>query len=150
LDFACPAVPARRGIRNFLFFATFAALCDKFIFKHNKMNKSPLEIALKYMDAMFSGQNMEELAPLLCHDFSFQGPLFQCHSAEEYIEALKADPPVGFKYKIIHSFQSSSSVALFYLFSKPGIQVPMAQLFEFQNDKICRILLIFDSSDFTQ
>ena len=108
-----------------------------------------LDLALQYMNFLFTGQNMEELAPLLCHDFSFQGPLFRCNTAEEYIEALKADPPEGFKYKIIHSLQSPSSVALFYLFSKPGIQVPMAQLFEFQNDKICKILLIFDRSAFT-
>lgn len=114
----------------------------------NIMNK--MKLVLKFMEILYAGQNLEELAPLLSKDFTFQGPLFQCNSAEEYIRVLKSDPPVGFKYNLIESYQNSNSVALFFLFSKPGIKVPMAQLFEIRNDKICKIYLIFDSKAFTE
>ena len=101
------------------------------------------------MDIVFSGQDMEELVPLLSKDCSFHGPLYNMNSARDYIDSLKADPPVKFNYKIIHSFENSTSAGLFYLFSKPGIELPMAQLFEIKNEKICRIMLIFDSRPFT-
>ena len=125
------------------------ALRDESIIKVYRMSLSPLELALKYMNILFNGQNMEELAPLLSKDFSFKGSLYEFNSPQSYIESLKSDPPVEFKYKIIHSFESSSSVGLFYLFSKPGFQVHMAQLFEIRNDKISKILLIFDSKVFS-
>jgi len=108
----------------------------------------PLDLALQYMDIFFNSHNMEELTSLLSQDFSFQGPLYEFNSPQSYIESLKTDPPLGFEYKIIRSFESSSSAGLFCLFSKPGIQVPMAQLFEIRNHKISRILLIFDNKAF--
>ena len=110
---------------------------------------SPLDLALKYMEAIFSGRNIEELAQLLSENFNFSGPLYKFDSAEEYIKSLKADPPEGFKYKLIKSFQNESSACLIYEFSKPGICVPMAQLFEIKNSKICNVLLIFDTEQFT-
>ena len=101
------------------------------------------------MDIFFSGQNLEDLAPLLSDDFSFVGPLFQFNNPQSYIEALKADPPKQSEYRIIHSFENSSSACLVYIFAKPGIRIPMAQLFKIQNNQINEILLIFDGRAFT-
>ncbi|MCG8606569.1 hypothetical protein MJD09_16500 [bacterium] len=54
------------------------------------------------------------------------------------------------KYELIRSFQSESVVCLIYRFAKPGISVPMAQMFEVENGRIKSITLIFDTAPFTR
>ncbi len=100
------------------------------------------------MEIFFSGKNIERLNQLFSDDFSFHGPLFQFDSAKDYVNSLISDPPEEFNYKIIKTFESESSACLVYEFFKPGICVPMAQIFETKNDKICKIQLIFDSKVF--
>lgn len=51
---------------------------------------------------------------------------------------------------IMHSYEDSTSACIIYQFSKPGITLPMTQLFEVKNEKISKILLIFDTGKFTQ
>lgn len=109
----------------------------------------PLDLALKYMEIFYSGKNIERLNQLFSDDFSFYGPLVQFDSAKDYVNSLINDPPDGLNCKIIKAFESDSSACLIYEFSKPGICVPMAQLFETKNDKISKIQLIFDSKAFT-
>ncbi len=110
----------------------------------------PMDLALRYMEIFYSGKNIDRLYQLFSDDFSFYGPLFQFDSAKDYVKSLIDDPPEGLTYKIIQSFESESSACLVYEFSKPGIScVPMAQLFETNNDKISKILLIFDTRAFT-
>lgn len=109
----------------------------------------PLQLALKYMEIFFSGENIEELSQLLTNDFSFSGPFYKFDSAEDYIESLQSDPPEGFEYEIIRSFESKSSACLFYQFTKRGVSTPMAQMFEVSNGKISKVLLIFDTAAFT-
>ena len=84
----------------------------------------------------------------MADDFSFSGPFYQFDSAEGYIESLQSDPPNGFQYEIIRSFEDESSACLIYRFSKPGVSTPMAQWFEMKDGKIRKILLIFDSGAF--
>lgn len=109
----------------------------------------PLGLALKYMDILFSGKNIDELSDLLADKLTFSGPFYQFETAQDYIESLKSEPPKQFQYKIIQSFETESSVCIIYQFQKPGISVPMAQLFEISQSKISKILLIFDSGAFT-
>lgn len=109
----------------------------------------PLELAQKYMEIFFSGDNVEELSKLLANDFSFRGPFYDFDTAEDYIKALQSDPPKGFAYKIISSFENDSSACLVYQFVKPGVCEPMAQMFETSHGKITKILLIFDTGAFT-
>ncbi len=52
-------------------------------------------------------------------------------------------------YKIIESFENDSCACLIYQFSKEGISVPMVQLFEIDDDKISKFVLIFDTAAFT-
>ena len=107
------------------------------------------DIAKKYMEIFYSGKNIEELNPLLAPNLKFEGPFYKFNSAEEYLNSLKKDPPKAMRYEIIQSFEKGSSVCLIYQFSKPGVSVTMAQLFEMGNDKITKILLIFDTSAFS-
>ena len=109
---------------------------------------SPLTLALKYMEIVFDGTEVGALRSLLAHDCAFQGSFYEFDTAEAYIQSLEADPPVGFDYEIIHAFEAASSVCLIYHFSKPGISVPMAQVFDVSEDKIQKILLIFDTGAF--
>jgi len=110
----------------------------------------PLELALKYMEIFFAGQEMDELRPLLTNDFTFKGPFYQFKSSEDYINALKLDPPQHCEYKIINALANEASVCLIYQFIKPGICEPMAQFFEIKEGQINHILLIFDTKAFVQ
>ena len=109
----------------------------------------PLDLAFRYMDIVFAGDRIDNLSYLLADKFTFCGPFYEFNSAESYINSLKADPPVGFNYSPIATFEDKSSACLIYQFSKPGISVPMAQIFQIANGKISNILLIFDTGAFT-
>lgn len=108
----------------------------------------PLELALTYMEIVFDGKDVAALRSLLAPDCVFKGPFYEFDTAKAYIESLEADPPEGFEYRILEVFESESSACLIYQFSKPGISIPMAQLFEVTEDKISKILLIFDTGAF--
>lgn len=110
---------------------------------------SPLDLVLSYMEIVFDGTSVGALCPLLAEDCTFEGPFYQFDTAEAYIQSLEAEPPEGFEYRIIQTFERESSVCLVYHFSKPGISVPMAQVFEISEGKISKILLIFDTGAFT-
>ena len=112
-------------------------------------NMKPMELALKYMEIFFSGEDIEELSHLFAEDLTFRGPLYETNSAQDYINSLKSDPPRGFAYEIIGSFEGSSSARLVYRFTKPGVSTLMAQLFEVSDDKISKIVLVFDTGAFT-
>jgi hypothetical protein len=101
------------------------------------------------MDVVFAGSNMDALNQLLADEFTFKGPFDEFDSPKSYIQSLQSDPPQGFEYEMIRSFETESCACLVYQFSKPGVSVPMAQIFEISNGKISKILLIFDTRSFT-
>ncbi len=107
-----------------------------------------LETALKYMDIFYSGGDFDELAEIFSVDLEFEGPFSRFDSAADYINSLKSDPSVGCEYSLIRVFESTGSVNLIYEFIKVEIRTPMSQLFEFEDGRIVRILLIFDTSSF--
>lgn len=109
---------------------------------------TPLDIALKYLDIFYSGKDISELSLLLADDLTFDGPLYKFNSANDYMDSLRKDPPQEMRFKLIKSFENKSYVCLIYQFSKPGISIPLAQMFKIDNNKICRILLIFDTKAF--
>lgn len=106
----------------------------------------PLKIALKYLDTFYHEDDPELLRELVHPDLSFEGPIFEFSSAEDYIESLKQDPPRDMDYRIIKSFADDKSVCLVYEFSKPGIKTNMVQLFDIDDGKIRRIRLVFDTA----
>lgn len=108
----------------------------------------PLQLAQRYLEIFFSGKNMERLLDLFQPDLSFEGPFLKTRSAQEYVQSLKADPPIGLDYKILSSYESESSACIIYKFSKPGISTVMVQQFEVKEGRIAKILLVFDTRDF--
>jgi hypothetical protein len=100
------------------------------------------------MELLFEGGDLDELTRLLAEDLIFSGPFFEFGTATDYIESLKADPPQGFEYDLVRSYEDESSACLVYRFSKPGVSTPMAQFFEVRNGRISRILLVFDTGAF--
>jgi diadenosine tetraphosphate (Ap4A) HIT family hydrolase len=80
----------------------------------------------------------------------FEGPFFEFDSAEAYMESLKTDPPEKVKYHLLESYEKDGSACLVYLFSKPGVQTPMVQIFHTAGDKIKKIQLMFDTGAFTE
>ena len=109
---------------------------------------TPLELAQKYMDYIFKSGDFEGLERLLADDLQFRGPLYNFDTANDYVNSLRADPPLGFDYEIIRTYVDNSSACLVYKFSKPGVTTTMVQTFETDNKKIKSILLVFDTSAF--
>lgn len=107
---------------------------------------TPLELALVYMDCLFETGDFDHLRTYLDDNLRFEGPLYRYESADDYINALKRDPPDNFSYKILKTWSDQSSACLVYQFTKPGISTTMAQVFETSGDKIKSIQLIFDAS----
>ena len=109
---------------------------------------TPLDIALRYMDIFYSGQELERLDAIMADEMCFEGPFFRFDSAHDYITSLLSDPPVGCEYQLLHTFEKGPMVNLIYEFSKPSIHTIMSQLFEVQEEKITSVRLIFDSGAF--
>lgn len=111
------------------------------------MNK--IEVVEKYFDILSSDADLEQLRSIFSSNMQFKGPLFQFETAEDYIESLVSEPPIGFRFNIIDMFEKENKVVAIYDFSKGDLHTPMAQFFEFDGELISKILLIFDSSEFT-
>lgn len=108
----------------------------------------PLELALKYLEIFFSGGNLDELKNLFADNLSFIGPLYKFSTADNYINSLKENPSKGMKCEIIRSFENENSACVVYQLQKENVSTPMAQLFDTENGKLNKIVLIFDSKDF--
>ena len=109
---------------------------------------SPVQVAEKYMACFYGDAPLESMEALLADDLIFRGPLYEFSSAKDYLESLRADPPIGAKYQMIKVYEGDNSVCLIYLFSKQGIETLMAQTFEINDGKISKINLIFDTKAF--
>lgn len=108
----------------------------------------PLELALRYMEIFYSEKDLEKLTDLLAEDLSFIGPLFEFDFAEDYINSLKKDSPIGMSYEIIKTYEDENSACLIYQFQKENISTRMAQWFEVKDEKIYKIILEFDTKAF--
>ncbi len=109
---------------------------------------SPLEIAHKYMDCFYGKEPLEEMRALLAQDLHFEGPLYRFVTGGDYYQSLQDNPPENVNYEILNEYESENSACLVYLFRKPGVETLMAQTLEVENNKICQIRLIFDTSMF--
>ena len=87
---------------------------------------------------------------LLADNLIFSGPFHQSASADEYVEALQADPPVDVSCNILYEFEKDDVACIIYEFIKAEIKTTMTQIFEVENAKISRIMLIFDSAAFAE
>jgi hypothetical protein len=101
------------------------------------------------MACFYGDTPLESMEAILADDLIFRGPVYEFSSAKDYLESLRANPPIGAKYQIVKVYEDDNSVCFIYLFSKPGIETLMAQTFEVDNGKINKINLIFDTKAFT-
>lgn len=109
---------------------------------------TPLALAQQYMDIFFGDGDIERLREILADDCRFVGPFYRFDSAQAYIDSLKSDLLEDFGYQIIKAYEDEDSACLVYRFSKPGIEIPMTQVFEVADGRISNILLLFDSGVF--
>lgn len=100
------------------------------------------------MACFFGDAPLASMQELLADDLVFQGPFYEFTSAKDYLESLRADPPIGAEYKLVNVYENDHSVCFIYLFLKPGVETLMAQTFEVEKGKICKINLIFDAQAF--
>lgn len=117
------------------------------VLEHNELRGS-LALGRAYLNLLCSGADIDELEQLFAADLVFEGPLFKCNRAQDYLERLKSDPPRDWTYRVRAAFEQGSRACLFYTFSKPGLEVPMAQLFEAEGGRLTKISLIFDATQF--
>jgi hypothetical protein len=106
------------------------------------------DLALRYLEIFFSGQGFDELLEMFAESLQFEGPFYSFDSAQDYVDSLKSDPPIGCEYKLLNICEDAGFVTVIYEFKKDSIQTSMSQLFEIKNGKITKILLIFDTGKF--
>ncbi len=105
------------------------------------------EIAIEYLRCFCAGET-HRLESLIATDLNFVGTFHTYHSASEYLESLRHDPPEKCEYKILSVTKDEDSVAIFYEYQKPDRVMQIAQLFRIKNKLIKDILLIFDGRGF--
>jgi len=110
--------------------------------------KTPLDLAMKWMEIFFRNENFGELESILTPDCTFSGPFARYESAKTYINTLKDDPPGDCNFEILETVESQNDVALFYRFKKSGVNAVIAQYFKIDDGLISEIRLVFDSADF--
>ncbi len=100
------------------------------------------------MECVFRTGDFDRLRETLADDLTFRGPMYDFDSADDYVNSLRSDPPVGFHHEVLRTYTDHSSVCLVYRFSKPGVATTMVQTFDIVNEKIQSILLVFDTGVF--
>jgi hypothetical protein len=97
------------------------------------------------MACVFKTGDLEALRKIFSDDLKFSGPFYNFDSADDYVNALRNNPPKNFKYKIIKSYFDNHSSCLIYEFLKLRV---LTTMFEIVDGKISHVLLIFDSRSF--
>lgn len=110
---------------------------------------TPLQIAYKYMETFYGKEPLEELRQLMSDTPDFEGPFYHFISGDVYFRSLQANPPAGSGYQVLNAYANRNSACLIYRFKQSGVDSLMAQTFEVNGDKITKIRLIFDASEFT-
>jgi hypothetical protein len=94
----------------------------------------------------FCAGDIEGIEKLLSPDLSFNGPLHQFSSSESYIRSLYQDPPGHSSFTVLSVSEGENTVVVFYEYKKPDNTLLIAQHFKLRQDKICEIVLIFDTA----
>lgn len=113
------------------------------------MPLSNREIAIEFVQRFCAG-DVEALAPLLAEDLRFTGPFFQFESAVEYLDVLREGPSEPGECRLLSVTEDADSVSIFYDYVKTDRVLTVAQLFKFNDRKICETLVVFDGRGFGQ
>jgi len=110
---------------------------------------TPTELALKYLNAFYGDEPIESMEGILAENLIFEGPFQHTASAKTYLESLRKNPPTNVSFETEEVFEKENSVCFVYQFSKPGVNTRMVQTFEVNDEKISKIILVFDTNAFT-
>ncbi len=97
----------------------------------------------------FCAGDIDGLEPLLAADLAFTGTFHTFHSASEYLDSLRSDPPGKCGYKLLSVTEDKDTVAVFYEYRKTDRTMLIAQLFKITERKIREMLVVFDGRDIT-
>lgn len=103
------------------------------------------EIAISYIRYFCAG-NIDALVPLLAANLTFKGTLQSFSSADDYIAALRKDPPEKAHCNIQSITNAPHAIAVFYQYIKKNQTIQIAQLFRISDQQITDILLVFDKT----
>jgi hypothetical protein len=70
----------------------------------------------------FRAGDIDGLEPLLAADLSFTGTFHTYHSASEYRNSLRSDPPEKCGYEVLSVTEDQDTVAVFYGYQKTNRQ----------------------------
>jgi hypothetical protein len=98
---------------------------------------------MEYLKRFCAG-DIDGLEPLLAADLNFTGTFHTYHSASEYLDSLRRNPPEKCGYKVLSVTESEDSVAVFYEYQKTKQTVKLAQLFRITKQQIDDVVLVFD------
>jgi len=110
----------------------------------------PLQLARRYMDIFYSGEQIEALMDILAEQCHFKGPLYEFYTSRDYVSSLLKDPPKNMSYQELSALECGNSACIIYQFVKGSIETPMCQYFIVGDGKIIDILLIFDTHVFLE
>ena len=117
---------------------------------NNPTEKENLAAAVNYYDAMLN-KDFDTVSGYLHDDINFIAPFAEIHSKEEVISAGKMFAAMLQDLQIRSTFASDNEVMLAYdvVFSDPIGKNRAAALMNFENGKITKIELFYDSKPFT-
>ena len=87
------------------------------------MNRDKVSVAKVFLE-YFQANDLIGLGKLLHKDFQFKGPLYEAHSARDYLRALENDPPETCTINIEEVFSNNEAVCIVYGFEKPIYRYP--------------------------
>lgn len=103
-------------------------------------------LAKKYLDCCFNS-DFKELSIILVENLTFSGPLLKSNSKDEYLMELKKNPFTNSRYIIKYEFFNHDQVCLVYEIVKNKGDILVTQVFEFDGEKIKKIVTVFDSKE---
>jgi len=101
------------------------------------------DLAIEFVKRFCAG-DIDGLESLLADDARLKGPLHQFASRDDYLDALRRDPPEKGGYRLLSVAESDESVSVFYEYRKASGAMTVAQLFGFRGRRISEILVVFD------
>ena len=99
--------------------------------------------ALEFL-GRFCDADVDGIEPLLSDDVKVSGPLFSGTSRNQYLRALRSDPPERCGFSLVGLTEEGHSVSVFYDLQKHDLTMRVAQLFRFTGERISEIVLVFD------
>lgn len=105
------------------------------------------EIAIQFLERFCAGR-IDELTELLVQNLKFRGPLYQFDHRADYLACLRDDAPEQAGLKILSVTENEDSVCIFYEYRKSADNILIAQLFQFHQQQITEIHLVFDTHQF--